>query len=39
MGLLIMGEVNDGALISHQINPLILKVKVYVLVKPFNEGD
>ena len=39
MALLIMGELDYGALISHQINPLILKVEVYFLVKPFNLGD
>ena len=39
MALLIMGELNYGTLISHQINPLILKVEVYFLVKPFNEDD
>jgi len=39
MALLIMGELDYGTLISHQINPLILKVKVYFFVTPFNVGD
>jgi len=39
MALLIMGELDNGTLISHQIHPLILKVEVYFLVKPFNVGD
>ena len=39
MTLLIMGELDYGTLISHQIHLLILKVKVYFLVKPFNVGD
>lgn len=39
MALLIMGELDYGALISHQIHPLILKVEVYFFVIPFNVGD
>ena len=39
MALKIMGELDYGALISHQINPLILSVEVYFLMNPFNIGN
>jgi hypothetical protein len=39
MALLIMGELDYGPLISHQIYPLIFKVIVYFLMRPFHVGD
>jgi hypothetical protein len=39
MAVLIMGELDYGPLISHQIYPLVFKVIVYFLMRPFNVGD
>ena len=36
MALLIMGELDYGPLISHQIYLLIFKVIVYFLMRPFH---